>query len=743
MGVMAKYKNSYLVRLLMSYILLAVVMIGLFGGILYTRANQTVVKEMSQSSSRSLESIRDYTEKQFLPKFEDTYKLMATVMPEMLKEIAYLLDYPYRDNSYIIMTFNQHLKLASLANPGTQNITFYYLKDNIIVDSNYFYESPERSPDQTFLDGIRNVPVQQWFFRMSGATDEGQDAELRRVLTYVSTLPQRAVGEQVKGYMYVDVDMDYLESTLKNMLAPQLETLTVIGPNQQLLLGSLPNEEAAVKAIQRYSTEPAAGFEIKKGKANREVVSYLPESFSSVGWTYVVKKPMNAFFLSANAFKLDIIRGCIALLALGVLIALVVSQRFYLPVKKIVAYIRKQHGQMLPQTSNEYKMIDNALQTLDRNLIYQMKTRRLYDLLHGNPDASKGAGLLHGDSHCVVAVVRTERGSSDEFQRCYEWWPKAHACDYVALNGKDLAFLFYVYQEEASEGLAQVQAHLAEFDSALNHELAFSVGLGTIVTAEADIHHSFKQALQALKYTFLFGGTRMIAYEDIARRQGMQDKMPYDQYQNALRAGNVEALERFINEFAGLVERTPLQIEIVEFELVQLVSRLSEVIIDLDLHEAVISSSDLLERYRKSTIDETLEWLREISLHIAEHLRSRSDNPHSAVIHRLKAYIDAHLDEDISLDILSRQAALSASYISSLFGEILHVSFSEYLTGARIKKAAELLTGGTMSVTEIAAAVGYRNIQYFCRKFKEAYGVTPTQYRNSRPGDSGLLAVEG
>jgi hypothetical protein len=44
---MAKFKDSYLVRLLVSYILLAVVIIGLFGGILYTRANQMMVKEMS------------------------------------------------------------------------------------------------------------------------------------------------------------------------------------------------------------------------------------------------------------------------------------------------------------------------------------------------------------------------------------------------------------------------------------------------------------------------------------------------------------------------------------------------------------------------------------------------------------------------------------------------------------------------------------------------------------------------
>ncbi|NOU69450.1 helix-turn-helix domain-containing protein [Paenibacillus sp. LMG 31461] len=740
MGAMAKFKNSYLVRLLVSYILLAVVIIGLFGGILYTRANQMMVKEMSQSSNRSLESIRDFTEKEFLPKFVDTYKTMATVMPEMLKEIAYLIDYPYRDNSYIIPTFNQHLKLASLANPGTKNITFYFLKDDIIIDTNYFYESPDRSPDLPFIEDIQNIPVHQWFFRMSGVDNE-LEAKQHRVLTYVSTLPQRSVGDQIKGYMYVDVDLAYLDNTLQNILAPQLETLTVLGPDRQLLLGRLPNDEAALQATLNYSQETTSGFEVKEGKDYREVVSYSPQSYSTVGWTYIVKKPMNAFLLSANSFKRDIIQGCIALLVLGVLISLIISQRFYLPVKKIVAYIRKQHGQMLFQTNNEYTMIDSVLHTLDRNLVYQMKTRRLYDLLNGNPYKTTGVRLIPSDAICMVAVVRMEHGYSEEFKRCYEWWPKAFSCDYDILNAKDLAFLLYVRNEELSS-IAQVQAHFADFKSVINDELTFSVGIGHVVSAEEGIHQSYKQALHALKYTFLFGGSHIITYEEIAERQSLQDKIPYDQYQNALRAADTEALERFMAEFASAIHRVPLQVEVVEFELMQLISRLSHVIIDLNLHEVAISSSDLLDNFRKTTIDETLEWLQSINLRIAEYLRSRTINPHAAVIHRLKAFIDEHLDEDISLDTLSRQASLSPSYVSSLFGDILSVSFSEYLTNARIERAAELLIGGTRSVTDISTAVGYRNIQYFCRKFKEMYGVTPTQYRNSRGDAAVLLATK-
>ena len=52
-----------------------------------------------------------------------------------------------------------------------------------------------------------------------------------------------------------------------------------------------------------------------------------------------------------------------------------------------------------------------------------------------------------------------------------------------------------------------------------------------------------------------------------------------------------------------------------------------------------------------------------------------------------------------------------------------------------MKKAAELLEGTSMSVAEIAAAVGYNDISYFKRTFKSYNGVSPTDYRKTT--DSG------
>ena len=77
-------------------------------------------------------------------------------------------------------------------------------------------------------------------------------------------------------------------------------------------------------------------------------------------------------------------------------------------------------------------------------------------------------------------------------------------------------------------------------------------------------------------------------------------------------------------------------------------------------------------------------------------------------------------------------ANLAPAYVSTLFGEVMKESFTDYVTRVRLDKAALMLRENTdLSVTEIANQVGYKNVQYFHNKFKQKYGVTPVQYRHA------------
>jgi len=92
-------------------------------------------------------------------------------------------------------------------------------------------------------------------------------------------------------------------------------------------------------------------------------------------------------------------------------------------------------------------------------------------------------------------------------------------------------------------------------------------------------------------------------------------------------------------------------------------------------------------------------------------------------------YIEEHLADSFNLADVAAQIPINPSYLSVLFKEQMNVTFSEYVTRARLQKAKELLLTSSLSVNEIAERVGYRTAKYFIKQFKEYAGTSPGQFR--------------
>ena len=120
--------------------------------------------------------------------------------------------------------------------------------------------------------------------------------------------------------------------------------------------------------------------------------------------------------------------------------------------------------------------------------------------------------------------------------------------------------------------------------------------------------------------------------------------------------------------------------------------------------------------------------------------QEESTEQEERVITGITRYLQEHLEEDLSLSVLSEQFHLNPQYISQLFKNEIGVGFLAYLTNIRMEKAKKLLLSTSYSVAEIAGQVGYGDYRVFTKAFKKAEGITPSQYRreflnnNSRKG---------
>lgn len=96
-----------------------------------------------------------------------------------------------------------------------------------------------------------------------------------------------------------------------------------------------------------------------------------------------------------------------------------------------------------------------------------------------------------------------------------------------------------------------------------------------------------------------------------------------------------------------------------------------------------------------------------------------------------KRYVESHIHEDITLGDVAKQMFLSPAYLSRLFREKTGQTFSSFLAGCRLEHAKLLLSTTDLSVSEIAASIGYKEANSFSRFFKGCTGLSPTGYRSS------------
>jgi AraC-like DNA-binding protein len=98
-------------------------------------------------------------------------------------------------------------------------------------------------------------------------------------------------------------------------------------------------------------------------------------------------------------------------------------------------------------------------------------------------------------------------------------------------------------------------------------------------------------------------------------------------------------------------------------------------------------------------------------------------------IERCITYMKQHLSQPLCIAKLAQTANISSSHFFVLFKRWVGFSPIEYFIRLRMQRAGELLASTTLSVKEVAAALGYDDPFYFSRLFKSVHGVAPSDYR--------------
>ena len=104
---------------------------------------------------------------------------------------------------------------------------------------------------------------------------------------------------------------------------------------------------------------------------------------------------------------------------------------------------------------------------------------------------------------------------------------------------------------------------------------------------------------------------------------------------------------------------------------------------------------------------------------------------HKISLDKLIDYIENHLEEDLSLDNISRNLNYSKYYIARFFSEKAGITVCEYIRRRRLTLAAQKLVETKQPIIEIAYETGYNSQQAFNLAFRRFYLCTPQTYRKN------------
>ncbi len=100
------------------------------------------------------------------------------------------------------------------------------------------------------------------------------------------------------------------------------------------------------------------------------------------------------------------------------------------------------------------------------------------------------------------------------------------------------------------------------------------------------------------------------------------------------------------------------------------------------------------------------------------------------ILEAAKAYIEMHLNQDISIEELCKELNVGRTKIYEIFRTEIKMGISKYILRRRMHKAKKLLKTTDFSISEIAHSVGFSDYNYFSRVYKKIYGKSPKYYRS-------------
>lgn len=98
------------------------------------------------------------------------------------------------------------------------------------------------------------------------------------------------------------------------------------------------------------------------------------------------------------------------------------------------------------------------------------------------------------------------------------------------------------------------------------------------------------------------------------------------------------------------------------------------------------------------------------------------------LLNEIIIYINSNIYESLTIEEICHKFSISRSSLQTLFKNNLTVAPKQYISDLKLNKSKLLIKESIYTISEISNMLGFTSIHYFSRKFKQQFGITPSDY---------------
>ncbi len=274
--------------------------------------------------------------------------------------------------------------------------------------------------------------------------------------------------------------------------------------------------------------------------------------------------------------------------------------------------------------------------------------------------------------------------------------------------------------------------------------ISTTIGIGKTYEEPVNIATSYKQAKAAIRHNFYLGIGSVISIDFVEKKEDISFYYPLNKEKILIYetiAGNSEKVQILLHAlFTSLswIDRFP------EHFFTSLI-----LTILLSINRIANEQAVPLEDFYKNYVDtkhireidspkEASDYLEKVLLSICKFQVDGRLLAQEGFLDKIKDYVATHYPEKISLSHAAMILKTTPYYLEQLIQNAYQISYYDYCIKIRIQIAKELLSTTNLNLTEIAAAIGFTNPDYFTAIFKAETHISPKQFRETPLYDANL-----